>query len=67
MECIFAESNAKCEEGLVLKAAGATYCDWHLPWVKVKKDYIKGHGDCIDVAIVGASWDKERGRELRGE
>lgn len=33
---------------------------------KVKKDYIPGHGDSVDVAIIGAAWDKDRGRELRG-
>ncbi|KAI0313273.1 hypothetical protein OF83DRAFT_1142144 [Amylostereum chailletii] len=56
---------ADYEEGLVLKADGSLYRDNRRPWVKVKKDYIPGYGDCLDLAVVGAGWDKERGRELR--
>ena len=32
----------------------------------MKRDYIPGLGDCIDMAVIGASWEKERARELRG-
>ena len=63
---IFAEQIADHQEGLMLKAAESFYNDFHLPWVKLKKDYIPGFGDTLDLVIVGASWEKERGRELRG-
>ncbi|KAH8110838.1 hypothetical protein DFH11DRAFT_1690667 [Phellopilus nigrolimitatus] len=53
------------EEGLVLKASDGKYADWRSAWVKLKKDYIPGYGDSVDLAIVGAVWEKERGRDLR--
>jgi ATP-dependent DNA ligase len=37
---------------------------WHTE--AVTSDYIPGLGDTISCCIVGASWTKERGRELRG-
>ncbi|KAJ6621297.1 hypothetical protein B0H10DRAFT_2017849 [Mycena sp. CBHHK59/15] len=61
----FAQCLAYPEEGLVLKAGEAGYNDKHFPWVKLKRDYIPGYGDCVDLVVLGASWDKERGRELR--
>ena len=40
------------------------------PWadncLKLKADYIPGYGDCVDMALLGAGWDKDRARELRG-
>ncbi|GAA5858812.1 hypothetical protein JCM5353_006876, partial [Sporobolomyces roseus] len=33
-------------------------------WVKLKKDFIPGAGDTLDFVVVGASWQKKRGREL---
>lgn len=36
-------------------------------WFQLKKDYIPGYGDTIDLVIIAASWDKDRGRELRGD
>ncbi|KAL5513320.1 hypothetical protein ACEPAH_3719 [Sanghuangporus vaninii] len=65
LEHIFASSIADHEEGLVLKATDATYADWRWPWVKLKKDYIPGFGDSVDLSLIGASWDKDRGRALR--
>lgn len=64
---VFAHHIASHEEGLVLKASESCYNDYSLPWVKLKKDYIPGHGDTVDMAIIGASWEKVRGRSLRGE
>ncbi|KAF8202116.1 hypothetical protein BJ912DRAFT_943800 [Pholiota molesta] len=61
----FAEHIAAYEEGLVLKAGDARYNDYQKPWVKLKRDYIPGHGDCLDMVILGASWEKVRGRSLR--
>ncbi|KAF9473357.1 hypothetical protein BDN70DRAFT_885925 [Pholiota conissans] len=61
----FAAHIAQHEEGLVLKASDARYNDYRKPWVKLKKDYIPGHGDCLDMVILGASWEKVRGRSLR--
>lgn len=34
---------------------------------QLKRDYIPGYGDTVDLVIVGAAWEKERARELRGE
>ncbi|VDB87531.1 unnamed protein product [Peniophora sp. CBMAI 1063] len=62
---IFAEHVADYEEGVVLKDEKSQYRETKRPWVKLKKDYIPGYGDCLDMVIVGAGWNKERGRELR--
>ncbi|KAI0272640.1 hypothetical protein BC834DRAFT_356527 [Gloeopeniophorella convolvens] len=62
---VMAAHLADFEEGIVLKAEESRYCDWQLPWVKLKRDYIPGYGDCLDLAVVGASWEKDRGRDLR--
>jgi len=70
---------ADLTEGLVLKADSSTYNDSKLRWVKLKvgspiycsltrqKDYIPNLGDCIDLVVLGAGWDIDRARELRGE
>ncbi|EKM49924.1 uncharacterized protein PHACADRAFT_178551 [Phanerochaete carnosa HHB-10118-sp] len=60
----FAKLQADREEGAVLKADESRYNDWKLRWVKLKADYIPGHGDCVDLVLLGAGWDKERAREL---
>lgn len=64
LERIFAKLISGHEEGAVLKADEGRYCDWSLPWVKLKKDYIPGYGDTVDLALIGATWDKDRAREL---
>ncbi|EMD39194.1 hypothetical protein CERSUDRAFT_122630 [Gelatoporia subvermispora B] len=61
----FADAIAGFEEGLVLKAEEARYDDWNSPWIKLKKDYIPGYGDAVDLVLVGATWEKDRARELR--
>ncbi|KAL7424949.1 hypothetical protein Q5752_000636 [Cryptotrichosporon argae] len=60
----FRLSNDRREEGLVLKAPESTY-NSKPPWVKLKKDYIPGLGDSVDLVLLGASWDADRARELR--
>ncbi|EIW79187.1 DNA ligase/mRNA capping enzyme [Coniophora puteana RWD-64-598 SS2] len=65
LRSIWAESIADHEEGLVLKASNGRYNDRRLPWVKLKKDYVPGYGDTIDLVLVAAAWEKDRGRELR--
>lgn len=67
LDVVWARAIAAREEGLVLKAEGGAYGDWRSPWVKVKRDYIKGYGDCVDLVVVGAGWERGRARELRGE
>ncbi|KAG8861441.1 hypothetical protein FRB96_002890 [Tulasnella sp. 330] len=64
---VFARHITDYEEGLVLKPGSSTYNDLRPSqrWVKLKKDYIKGLGDTLDLAVFGASWDRDRGRELR--
>ncbi|KAJ9104309.1 hypothetical protein QFC20_004591 [Naganishia adeliensis] len=61
----FKLSNTRIEEGLVLKAAESKYNDPYLRWVKLKRDYIPGVGDCVDMAILAIGWNKDRARELR--
>jgi len=67
LHSIFEACKERHEEGLVLKADDSQYNDFQNPWVKLKKDYIPGYGDTLDLVILGASWDKVRGRSLRGE
>lgn len=62
---VFAQTIADHQEGLVLKASDSTYNQWDKKWVKLKKDYIPGYGDTLDLVLLGASWDKERSRNLR--
>lgn len=52
-------------EGYVLKASDEPYVPLystgvdHVPgrWIKLKKDYIPGLGDTVDLALIGASYD----------
>ncbi|KAI9062683.1 hypothetical protein FKP32DRAFT_1652628 [Trametes sanguinea] len=61
----FARAIADHQEGVVIKADGARYAEKRWPWVKLKRDYIPGHGDAVDLVMLAASWDKDRARELR--
>lgn len=51
----------------MIKPASSTYNDTRpgQHWIKLKRDYIPGLGDTASFCIVGASWTKHRGRELR--
>ncbi|BGP07980.1 hypothetical protein JCM10049v2_003825 [Rhodotorula toruloides] len=62
----FARIIASRCEGLMLKPLFSAYNDLRCGqrWVKLKKDFIPGAGDTMDVLIVGASWQRKRGREL---
>ncbi|GAA5862001.1 hypothetical protein JCM1840_006904 [Sporobolomyces johnsonii] len=62
----FAKIISDRSEGLMLKPLFSRYNDERLGqrWVKLKKDFIPGAGDTLDFAVVGASWQKQRGREL---
>ncbi|GAA5959998.1 hypothetical protein JCM3765_006129 [Sporobolomyces pararoseus] len=53
-------------EGLMLKPVSSKYNDYRQgqKWVKLKKDFIPGAGDTLDFVVVGASWQKQRAREL---
>ncbi|KAL4248499.1 ATP-dependent DNA ligase family protein [Abortiporus biennis] len=64
MRHVFASLIANSEEGAVLKADEARYIERRLPWVKLKRDYIPGYGDAVDLVLIGAGWDKERARTL---
>ncbi|KAF9457521.1 hypothetical protein BDZ94DRAFT_1272939 [Collybia nuda] len=65
LEKAFVAVTVDHQEGLVIKAEESRYHDHKMPWVKLKKDYIPGYGDAVDLVVVGATWDKVRGRELR--
>ncbi|GAA5943754.1 uncharacterized protein JCM15063_005827 [Sporobolomyces koalae] len=53
-------------EGLMLKPITSTYNDSRRGqhWIKLKKDFIPGAGDTLDFVVVGASWQRQRAREL---
>lgn len=38
----------------------------HEKILQLKRDYIPGLGDCLDMVILGAGWQKDRAIELGG-
>lgn len=50
----------------MLKPLESKYNDLtpHLRWIKLKKDFVPGAGDTLDFHVLGAAWQKARGREL---
>ncbi|KAI0761918.1 hypothetical protein BC629DRAFT_1682669 [Irpex lacteus] len=67
LERVFAGLMSRHEEGAVVKAEEGVYgAPWGLSrWVKLKADYIPGYWDTVDLALLGAGWDKDRAAELR--
>ncbi|KIK60331.1 hypothetical protein GYMLUDRAFT_200426 [Collybiopsis luxurians FD-317 M1] len=62
---VLARKLAFGEEGLVLKAAESEYNEYGKPWVKLKKDYIEGLGDTLDLVLLAAANVSDRALELR--
>ena len=54
------ESVAAGTEGLIVKTMDSTYepSKRSLHWLKLKKDYLEGVGDTLDVVVVGAWFGK---------
>ncbi|RPA85081.1 hypothetical protein BJ508DRAFT_412221 [Ascobolus immersus RN42] len=68
---IFKRGIAERYEGYVLKPYNSPYIGFGLNgnrhhWVKLKKDYINGLGDTMDVCIIGACHDPKRALEMKG-
>ncbi|KAK0218025.1 hypothetical protein IW262DRAFT_1463334 [Armillaria fumosa] len=57
---VYAESIGDYLEGVVLKADDSGYNRVGRPWVKLKRDYIQGLGDTVDLVLLGAGWGKDR-------
>lgn len=65
LEVSFAKAIAQCWEGYVLKASDEPYFPIYSAgtnatfgrWIKLKKDYIQGLGDTVDLALIGAYYD----------
>ncbi|EPS34939.1 hypothetical protein PDE_09904 [Penicillium oxalicum 114-2] len=67
LENSFARAIAQRWEGLILKASDEPYFSIHTAgmndrfgrWIKLKKDYIPGLGDTVDLLLVGASYNAQ--------
>lgn len=65
LEVIFASAISKRWEGCVLKASEEPYFPMYSAgvdkafgrWIKLKKDYIPGLGDTVDVTLIGGFYD----------
>lgn len=62
LHSLYLASMAAKQEGLVLKDALSRYIPAHRgSWLKLKRDYIAGFGDTIDLCIVGGVWGMGKG------
>ncbi|KAJ5706626.1 hypothetical protein N7488_006427 [Penicillium malachiteum] len=67
LEVTFSEAIARRWEGLVLKACDEPYFPIHSTgvensfgrWIKLKKDYIPGLGDTVDLTLIGGYYDAQ--------
>ncbi|KAJ6007435.1 hypothetical protein N7540_011411 [Penicillium herquei] len=67
LEVAFSEAIARRWEGLVLKACDEPYFPIHSTgvdnsfgrWIKLKKDYIPGLGDTVDLTLIGGYYDAQ--------
>ena len=67
LEVTFSNAIAQRWEGLVLKASDEPYFaiytsgvdNSYCRWIKLKKDYIPGLGDTVDLALVGGHYDAQ--------
>ncbi|KAJ5586701.1 uncharacterized protein N7459_002466 [Penicillium hispanicum] len=72
LEVSFSKAISQRWEGLVVKACDEPYFPIHSAgvdtsfgrWIKLKKDYIPGLGDTVDLALVGASYDAQHATAL---
>ena len=55
LHSLYLECVSTAQEGLILKDASSYYVpNYRGHWLKLKKDYIAGFGDTVDLCIVGA-------------
>lgn len=72
LEAIFARAIAQRWEGHILKACDEPYFPFYAAgietsfgrWIKLKKDYIPGLGDTVDLALIGAVYNAQEATSL---
>ncbi|KAJ5641940.1 hypothetical protein N7490_005940 [Penicillium lividum] len=73
LEASFSKAITQRWEGLVLKACDEPYFAMHSAgvdisfgrWIKLKKDYIPGLGDTVDLVLIGGYYDARDATSLR--